>query len=1132
MTIRYLLGRSGSGKSHRVLQEIKQGLLENTEDQLILLVPEQFTLQAERDLIQKLHLPGIIKAEVLSFTSLARRVFSEVGGLTRTLLNEQGKNMILRKMIDEVARDLTIYKKSAGQEGFIPKLSELLSELKGQDIIPNKLLASFTDDEELIIKQKVNDIALIYSHFNQYLQGRYLDTEDFLSLLIDKIGSSQYLLNSRIWVDGFTTFSPQSLKIIDKLMKLARVITISLTIDYDPQARDYDLFNLSRDSLQRLRAMARAHACPEKIIRIDATEAHLGRSQAIIHLERELYAYPGKAFRENIADIELFAAANLNSELEYTAAQIVELVRERGWRWKDVAVVCSDMSNYGTLIKRVFGEYEIPCFMDEKRDITSNAVIKLILSSVDVIRRGYRYEDVFSFLKTGFSGIDNDSVEKLENYVLQYGISGRQWGEEFKWGAVGLREELNPVRQDFITPITRLEAQINGKKPIAAICRAHYEYLVAIGVQNRLEEWIDNMSSQGWFEVVRENTQIWNIVMDIFDQMVEILGDQEVTLKEYRNILEAGFASQEVGIIPTTVDQVLVGNIQRSKSHDIKGLLVVGVNDGVLPSGREEEGLFSEVEKEMLMARGVDLGFERNRKYAEERFLIYTAMSKPRQYLGLSFAVADGAGKALRPSLLVDRFQKLFPALHLQSDLVRHRPLEMHQVATPVSSYKYLVESLRLYLDGKPVTDIWWDVYGWYHSQEGWQENLQSTWEGLFHRNQTRTIGADNARRLYSTPLYSNVSRMEQYVNCPFAHFIRYGLKPQERRIFTVAAPDIGELFHNSLLAFAMQLQQENRSWSDLERGECDRIMDSIMDTLVPLHGNGVFASSHRYQYLARRLKRISRRAVWVLTEHLQHGDFKPLQYEVSFGPGCPFPAMEIELENGEKFYLQGRIDRVDLLNDEDGTYVKIIDYKSGNQDFKLSDVYYGLSLQLMVYLRAVMASFRDVPPERLKPAGVFYFKIDDPLINTESGIIANIEQEVARKLKMKGLVLEDASLVRKLDHDLTGSSDIIPVTMTVNGGFAKNSAVLPAAEFAALIRHVEDLLRKIGRAIMDGAARIEPVKNGQRKACAYCAYASICQFDRLLPDNNYRNIRALKDNKVIARLQANQEVGCDAEVD
>jgi len=1126
------LGRSGSGKSHRVLQEIEQNLLDGGEEQLILLVPEQFTLQSERDLIQKLRLPGIMRVEVLSFTRLARRVFNEVGGLTRTLLNEQGKNMVLRKMIDEVTKDLTIYKKSASQEGFVPKLSDLLSELKGQDIIPDQLLASVESDAELIIKQKVNDIALIFDHFNQYLQGRYLDTEDYLNLFAEKITASEYLRNTRIWMDGFSTFSPQSLKILDKLMNLACDITISLTFDHNNQARDRDLFSLSRDSLQKIQAMARAQGRPEEIIIMDEKDVPAIKNRALMHLEKELYAYPGEAYQENVHDIELFAGANLNSELEYAAAQIVELVRERGWRWKDLAVVCNDMSNYGTLIKRVFDEYGIPCFMDEKRDIMNNSIIKLILSSVEVIRRGYRYEDVFSFLKTGFSGLNIDKVEKLENYVLQYGIHGKLWREEFSWDKPELREELNQAREEFILPMAKLESKLSGKKALADMCRAHYECLVDLGVQARLEEWIEKMNSQGRFEVVRENTQIWNIVLDIFDQMVEILGDQDVTLKEYRRILEAGFMSQEVGIIPTTIDQVLVGNIQRSKSHDIKGLLVVGVNDGVLPSGQEEEGIFSEVEKEMLMARGVDLGFERHKKYAEERFLIYTALSKPQQYLGLSFAMADGTGKALRPSLLIDHLQRLFPSLQLQSDVVKHGSLEMHQISTPASSYKYLVENLRLYLDAKSTTDIWWDVYSWYYGQAGWQESLKSMREGLFHHNQAHTIGAANARRLYALPLHSTVSRVEQFVNCPFAHFIRYGIKPQERKVFTVGAPDIGELFHNSLLAFAMQIQSENKNWFELQRPDCDRIMDGIMDELVPQHGHGVFTSSHRYQYLVQRLKRISRRAVWVLTEHLQHGEFTPLQYEVSFGPGCPFPAMEIELENGEKFYLVGRIDRVDLLEGEEGTYVKIIDYKSGSHDFKLSDVYHGLSLQLMIYLRAVMASFLDIPSDRLKPAGVFYFKIDDPLINSESGIIENVEKEIARKLKMKGLVLEEAQLIRQLDNQITGSSDIIPVALTVNGGFTKNSAILPAADFTALIKHVEELLRRIGQEIMNGKIKIEPIKTGQHTACGFCLYRSICQFDRLLLDNNFRNIRPLKDDEVVTRIQTLKEVRRGAGVD
>ncbi|MCX5780814.1 MAG: ATP-dependent helicase/deoxyribonuclease subunit B, partial [Firmicutes bacterium] len=578
IAIRYIVGRAGSGKSHRVLQEIDHCLQAGGEERLILLVPEQFTLEAERDLIQKLNLPGIMRVEVLSFTRLAQRVFNEVGGLTRTLLNEQGKNMVLRKMIDEVVRDLTIYKKAAAQAGFIPQISVLLSELKQQGILPVQLHGMEGGTTQPILEQKLHDIALIYEHFNGYLQGRYLDSEDYLNLFIEKIDYAQLLKNSRIWLDGFTTFSPQSLKIIEKLMLLAQDITVSLTLDVDTRARDAEIFSLSRYSWQKIQGMAQQYNLPQTTIHLEDRALFGGKDPALLHLEQEIYAYPGQSYSDLAPALEVFAAANQNSELEYAAARIVGLVRERGWRWRDLAVVCNDMAGYGSLIKRVFAEYGIPCFMDQKRDIMNNPLIKLILSSGEVIRRNYRYEDVFAFFKTGFSGLASDEIEQLENFVLRCGIQGQAWKQEFNFGSEPALAELNRWREDFIRPLQTLEEKMAGRQTITAFCRAHYEYLAAVGVQNRLEAWTEKMNSQGRYEIVRENTQLWNIVLDNFDQLVEILGDQEVNLKEYLRILETGLASLEVGIIPTTVDQVLVGSIQRSKSHDILGLLVLGVN--------------------------------------------------------------------------------------------------------------------------------------------------------------------------------------------------------------------------------------------------------------------------------------------------------------------------------------------------------------------------------------------------------------------------------------------------------------------------------------------------------------------------------------------------------------------------
>lgn len=1125
MRIRFILGRTGSGKSKWIMDEMHTRLLQGGREHLIMLVPEQFTLQAERDLITSLRLPGMIRIEVLSFSRLARRVFDQVGGATRVLLNEQGKNMVLRRMVDSHNAELTIYKKSAAQSGFISRLGEFISELKGRDISPLKLHDSVQDREGTIIQQKVHDLALIYEHFNEYLRGRYLDADDHLNLFSQRIGDAEFLHNAYLWVDGFTTFSPQSLKILAQLIKVAKQTTISVTIDPGNEGRDGELFDLSAKSLERLRVLAKTAGIEEEILTIKNSNKVIRKNPVIEYLEKELFAYPARKFKGHVKDIGIFAAANRNSEVEYAAAQVIELVRERGWRYHDLAVVCNDIDNYGPIIKRVFNEYGIPVFMDQKRSLMGNSIIKLVLSSVEVIRRGFRYEDLFTFLKTGFSGLNHDEVEILENFALRYGIQGKRWQQDFAIENPELAQ-LNNYREIIIKPLQKLAEKVKNQQTVASMCRAHYDYMLEIGLPGRLTNWINLMNEQGRTDIVRENTQIWNIILDVLDQMVEILGDQDVNLKDYLHMLEAGFESLEVGIIPTTIDQVLVGDIQRSKSHDIKGLLVLGVNDGIIPSSATEEGILTEFEKEILQDKGLELDFDRTQKSNEERFLVYTALSKPSQYLGLSYALADNEGKALRPSLLVNRIQNLLPGVSINSDLLNHELIELHQISTPLSTYKYLVGNLRMLADSEPVDNIWGDVYLWYDNQDQWQESLQNLRTALFHHNQVSALGDELARRAYSLPLRASVSRLEQFVNCPFAHFIRYGLKPQERKVYEVAAPDIGELFHNCLRDFGRQLQRDNLDWNYLNRDECDHLVDRIMDQLVPEQGNGIYASGPRYQYLAHRLKRISRRAAWILTKQLQQGRFIPRQFEVGFGPGQLFPAIEIELGDGQKLFLEGRIDRVDLLATDEGTYIKIIDYKSGTPDFKLSDIFYGLSLQLITYLMAVLAGATGLDNGDLKPGGVFYFRIDDPLVDSTSAIKENVEKEIAKKFKLQGLVLADVNLAANLDQNLlNGSSDVIPVGLKRDGDFTKNSSIVNTQDLQALLAHVQGLMTMIGREINSGQVRIAPMKIGNHTACRFCSYQGICQFDRGLSDNTYRPLVELSSDEVISRVRGNRRL-------
>jgi len=1123
LTVRFIMGRAGTGKSQFIFEDIKKHLYTRTKNKLVLLVPEQFTLQAERDFIEKMNLPGIMRVEILSLNRLAHRVFNEVGGLTRTLINEQGKYMVLRKILNDRKMDLTIYKKAAKEAGFVERIGNVISEFKQQDVSPADLKEKLEElGRETITGQKIHDISIIYESFNQYLQERYLDTEDYLNLFIEKIKEADFLKDARVWIDGFTTFSFQSVKIIERIMLLADETTISFILDPEKNVRDKDLFNISQSSFERISRLVQQYGIKKEVISLKSTPENITKRPELLHLEAEFFSYPCKQFEGDINHIDFFAAANINTEIENMAVQVLSLVRDQGYRFKDIAVVCNDIERYSGLIKKAFNEYGIPYFLDKKINTLENPLIRLVLSSLDIIQRGYRYEDVFSFFKTGFSDLTIDEYEKLENYVLRYGIQGKKWNDKFYLGEEEFLDELNRCRDIFMRPMQQLAGKIKGKKTFTEITRALYEYLETIAVPKKLENWIDKFREQGLYNLVNENTRIWNVIMEVFDQMVDIMGDQEVSIKEYRKVLEAGFLSFELGIIPTTIDQVLVGNIQRSKSHDIKALFVVGVNDGILPSGRDEEEILSVQEKEILQNMGLDLGFNLDMKSDEERFLIYNTLAKPEEYLWISYALADEEGKSMRPSLLINRFNKIFKEMKIKSDLIKDHQTDLQMVSTPVSTLKYLIENLRLYLDGKPMEDFWWDVYGWYYEQASWNNIRAAVIEGFFHRNQVSYVGKEQAKSLYRLPLRTSVSRLEQFVNCPFAHFVHYGLKPRERKLFTMEFPDMGELFHDCLLSFAEKLIDNNIDWRQIQKEECLSIMDGVMDELVPVHGDGVLSSTHRYQYLAKRLKRIGRRAIWTLTEHIKRGAFGPLGYEIRFGQGGKFPPLEIELVDGEKIYLEGRIDRVDILDGEEMSYVKIIDYKTGDKNFSLSDVYYGLTLQLLIYLKAVLNS-----RENLKPAGVFYFKIDDPMIETEKKLVEEVEKEIAKKLKMKGVVLDDIKIIHQMDSEIQGYSDIIPVALTRDGNLMKNSSVLKEEDFLALIEHVEGLTKEIGQEIMRGKVRIEPVNKGQQKACDYCLYRSICQFDKLFADNNYKNIRHLKDEEVIARLNSEKGGVC-----
>lgn len=1132
MTIRYIIGRAGSGTDRLAIEEIGRELNKDSEQRLFLLVPEQYTLQTERNLISQLNLPGIIRAEVLSFNRLLYRVLNETGGMSKVLINEQGRNMVIKKVINEVARDLTVYQKASRQQGFIDEAAGLLAAFKQYDFNPGALYEKLEHIHQDGLRFKMQDITLIYTAYTDYMSNHYLDMEDQLNLFIEKLDASKLLINSLIWMDKFDYFPPQDMRIMEKLMLQAKDLTICLTHDRHP-GRDKDIFRTSRGCYEKMHALAMQHGLKEEIIAL-APGQHRSlasqRADCLKHLERELYAYPHQIFNAEVNHIEIFAAANIYSEAEHMAARIIRLVQDRGWRWRDIAVLGSDLDTYGPIISRVFGEYRIPYFLDAKSSIDNHPLVKMILSSLAIINRGYRPVDVFMLLKCGFTDLTQDEAEEMENYMLAYGIRGKLCREDFSRGQDEIGADqlmaLNSLRRKLFDPLQKLERSMQGKKTGRELCQALFQYLQILNIESKLQDWTDQLRRDGLFEYALQNGQIWNIVMQTFDQVVEILGDEAIPPKQYSSLLETGLQSFSVGIIPTTVDQVTVGQIRRSKNHSFKAVLVMGVNDDVLPAGKPSQmTIFNEDEINILQSCQLDLDWDQPTQSLREQFDIYLAFNQAEEFLSLSYAIADQEGKALHPSLLINRMKTLFPKITIHSDLIRNTEIELEQLVTPPGSYKYLAEKLRLKLDGEEINDFWWDVYNWYYKRLEWDNRRNNLLDALFYQNQIAADEQSSAGKLYKTPFYSSVSRLEQFAACPFAHFVRFGLRPQERKEFAVGMPDIGILLHEGLALFSSELGKQGIDWRNIDRAACEELVDNIMAEQLAVHNNGIMMSSSRYRYLARRLHRITRRAVWTLTEHIQRGDFQPYLYEARFGSGGVFPPLKVELNDQQSFYLEGRIDRIDIMEVEDHSYFKIIDYKSSERQLSLSELYFGLNLQLFVYLLAVLKSNAqlagaDPAYKAYRPAALFYFKIDDPFINVTDMELTDIETEIRKKLRMKGLVLKDVALARSMDRELQGESDILPVGIKNNGEFNAKSSVLDHEEFDFLLHYLQDLLRELGEQIINGQIRIEPVKTEKGTACDYCLYHAICQFDKQFAANRYKQIKQQNDAVILDKIK------------
>lgn len=1140
MALQFIFGGAGAGKSYYLYNKIIQQSIENPKKQYLILVPEQFTMQTQKELVIMHPRKGICNIDVLSFERLAFRVLTEMGESQRTLLEETGKSMVLRRVAQEKKKELKILGEKMDKQGYVSQMKSMVSELRQYEISTEDLedvLEDLSSSPELYYK--LQDIKTLYQGFFDYLEGSFITQEEVLDAMGRVAPQSKKLKDSVLVLDGYTGFTPIQLQLLETLLGICEEVYVTVTIaaGEDPYkaGSPHELFYLSKQTVASLLRIAKEKKISWKEYWIpEGKGEYRGRfadNPPMAFLEKNVFRYRRKKYPQKQDAVQIYEAQNPASEMEMTAGQIRRLVRTKGYRYRDFAVITGDMQVYAPAASRAFKRYEIPCFIDEKHSVFLNPFVEYLRAAVDMIVENFSYESVFRMLRCGLNDISTEEADRLENYVIAMGIRGfSRWQQEWVRSYRGENPEecvqIDRIRASLVEKWQPFYKKM--KTPDASVrtyTEALYEYITANKIQEKLKEFTKNFEAEGNLSLVKEYSQIYEIVMNLLDKLVKILGDKKVRIREFKEILEAGLSEAKVGIIPPTSDQVLVGDMERTRLKDIKIVFFVGVNEGKIPKEQQAGKLLSDLNREELKGslkdRGLSLAPTAKENLYTQKFYLYLNLTKPSERIYLSYSRLSSSGEAISPSFLVAQIQKLFP------DAMRECEVPLF-AESKYGALDRLSEEMRKQDRTSPVFE---ELMSWFTSQKEYGELVNRLIDAAYYVNPQESISKGVAEALYGTELSNSASRLEQFAKCACSHFLSYGLMLRERVRYEFSMADMGTLLHNSLDLFARKVREQGKNWADLEDEERDTLAENCVTEVVEKSGETILLSSARNAYTINRVKRMVKRSVWALQKQLKQGEFYPALTEWAFGEKDNIDSLNFDLESGQKLHLKGRIDRIDVCQDkENHLYVKVIDYKSGTTQLDLIKLYYGLQIQLALYLNAALELEKKRFPDKLvQPAGVFYYNTKDPILNKEDvKNPENPQEEILKKLKMDGICSAEPEILQKLDKNLAAGKSVesfaVPVKYTAKGTFSSNSKVANQEEFAIMMDYVQDKAKKIGREILKGNTSVNPFERQKENACEYCPYKEVCGFDEKLPGYGYRRLENYKSDELWPLMKEEME--------
>lgn len=1129
MSFRFYFGGSGSGKTTDLQEYIIERSLKETDKQFIFLVPDQFTMQVQKEMVMRHPNKGIMNIDVLSFGRMYYRLVEEIGCEQKILLDDTGKNLILRKVALDLSEDLPVLGSSMKKVGYIHEVKSVISEFMQYHISP-------TDVEKIIeysksrsaLNGKLEDVNKIYKGFLEFIEKKYITTEETLDVLAELLPKSNIFRDSVIVLDGFTGFTPIQKRVIEVLFDICDEVIMSLTIDPKMLGADSEsssLFLLSKKTIAAMEKIAKDRGTLREVDSkiTEDTVIRFKDNPELAFLEKEIFRGQKRVYDAPLNAIKMYVADSPREEIRNLCIQIRDLLKTNKYAYRDIAIVTGDISRYAPYAEELFAKYDIPVFIDQTRKLILNPFTEYLKSGLSVIAENFSYESVCHFLKSGMTGLSFDEIDLLENYMLALKIKGKKKWErmfvrypKYMAGDLDALNSINKTREKVIAilaPLMELKKNANAE----IITEALYKFIVDNRTYERIREYEKEFHNAGDLVKEKEYSQIYKNIMNLLEQLHSLLEGEKISMEEYIKILEAGITEISIGVIPQDVDYIVMGDIQRTRLKDIKALFFIGLNDGVVPQNGGTGGIISDIDRDFLTGAGYELSPTPREKMYIQKMYLYMNMTKPSEKLYLSYSKMDGDGKSLRPSYLVNMLQNLYPNL----ETVDFSKLDItSRLVDAKDSQLYLAELLRKYASSRLDEDERNIMEALYQiCQDEDMVSAQTMRGAAFYRYESKKLGKQLSMALYDSVMKNSISRLERYASCAYSHFLQYGMELSERENYEFESVDLGNVFHLVLEAFGNKLADKKLKWTDFSEAQGAEILEEVLLDITSRYGESVLYQDARTSFQINRIRRILHRAIFNMQYQLKKSKYHPKALEVHFQSTISLDDLKIEAPESEnennQMIIKGTIDRIDTYEEEDKLYVKIVDYKSRDKKIDLIQLYQGTQLQLVVYLdQAILQQQKKNPDKKVKAGAAFYYPLIDPMMeldqNSENEEQAKLEYErwLHKQLRMSGKFVDSPEIISGLDNSGSDESDVIKLKKNKDGALSSTSDGISEQDLSVLMDYANWKVKELGKSMTIGEKSVSPIN---KDVCKYCSFSEICNFDPRIKGYELSDVQVTK---------------------